>query len=180
MYKAYTNGTDRWLTPPGLVDALGPFDMDPCCEPAMPWRTAKRMWSLPPTPDSVPWGLLGPMAAMSELRNGLTEQWEGRVWMNHPYSSGLHWALAMVAHNHGTALTSSKSLDTAWGQLFLQHCSLVLFLSGRILFHYPDGAPSSGKWLPNALWAFGEEDAERLSLLTKETDYRGTYMTRKP
>ena len=29
-----------WLTPPAWIEALGPFDMDPCCPPVMPWPTA--------------------------------------------------------------------------------------------------------------------------------------------
>ncbi len=34
-----------WLTPPAIIKALGEFDLDPCCPPVMPWRTAREMIS---------------------------------------------------------------------------------------------------------------------------------------
>ena len=36
-------GEKTWLTPRYIIDALGPFDLDPCCPPKMPWRTAAEM-----------------------------------------------------------------------------------------------------------------------------------------
>ena len=59
-------GEKTWLTPPHIINALGPFDLDPCCPPTMPWRTAAQMvhW-----PD-----------------DGLKVDWTGkRVWCNPPY-----------------------------------------------------------------------------------------------
>lgn len=168
MNQLYTNGPDRWLTPPGLLEKLGEFDFDPCCEPWMPWRTAKRMLSLAPEPDAIIPGhprFTDKFVASEIVANGLTEKWEGRVFMNHPYSSGLAWAEKFAAHGNGIALTASKSLDTRWGQIFLDQCDAVLFPAGRILFHYPDGTKSTGKWLPNAIWAFGENEAELLERL---------------
>ncbi len=34
--------TDEWLTPPCILEALGPFDLDPCAVagPFRPWPTA--------------------------------------------------------------------------------------------------------------------------------------------
>jgi len=184
---AYTNGTDRWLTPPDLIEALGPFDLDPCCEPWMPWRTAGTMLALPPlqtnrgTMDSILPGHEGFTRDFqpSEIRDGLKADWyNARVWMNHPYSMGLPWAEKMARHGRGIALTAAKSTDTRWGQIMLANCTVALFLAGRILFRYPDGSRSAGKWLPNVLWAFGEKDASILLELTSRTKYRGTYMRR--
>lgn len=36
-------GQKTWLTPKWIIDALGPFDMDPCVPDHMPWSTATRM-----------------------------------------------------------------------------------------------------------------------------------------
>jgi len=102
------------------------------------------------------------------VADGARENWEGRVWMNHPYSCGIPWALAMRNHGDGIALTAAKSTDTAWCQEFLLHCDLALFLRGRIRFHYPDGTKSVGAWLPNVLWAFGERNCEALRRLHHE------------
>lgn len=70
MNKSYSmnidTGEKKWLTPPEIIRALGLFDLDPCCPPNMPWRTAKQMvhW-----PD-----------------DGLKVEWTGkRVWLNPPY-----------------------------------------------------------------------------------------------
>lgn len=58
-------GQKTWLTPPEIIRALGEFDLDPCCPPAMPWSTAKKMVCRPD--------------------DGLAVTWEGRVWLNPPY-----------------------------------------------------------------------------------------------
>jgi hypothetical protein len=34
---------NTWLTPLSLIQSLGAFDLDPCCPPVMPWRTATLM-----------------------------------------------------------------------------------------------------------------------------------------
>jgi len=31
---------DEWLTPPDIIKALGPFDLDPCAPIVRPWPTA--------------------------------------------------------------------------------------------------------------------------------------------
>jgi len=39
-----TNTTDVWLTPPAIIEALGEFDLDPCCPNNLPWATAKTFF----------------------------------------------------------------------------------------------------------------------------------------
>ena len=59
-------GEKTWLTPPHIIKALGPFDLDPCCPPQMPWQTATQMVCRPD--------------------DGLAVDWTGkRVWCNPPY-----------------------------------------------------------------------------------------------
>ena len=59
-------GEKTWLTPPHIIDTLGPFDLDPCCPPKMPWQTATEMVCRP--------------------ADGLAVDWRGkRVWLNPPY-----------------------------------------------------------------------------------------------
>ena len=70
MNKSYNmnidTGEKTWLTPPEIIDALGLFDLDPCCPPTMPWRTAAQMVHWP--------------------NDGLKVDWTGkRVWLNPPY-----------------------------------------------------------------------------------------------
>jgi len=40
-HHAPTRGAkDEWLTPPPIIEALGPFDLDPCAPVVRPWPTA--------------------------------------------------------------------------------------------------------------------------------------------
>lgn len=48
-----------WVTPPEIIAALGPFDLDPCCPPTMPWATAAKHFH-------------------QGEHDGLTEPWSGR------------------------------------------------------------------------------------------------------
>ena len=141
QYVGRENSTNEWLTPPELIKSLGKFDLDPCCPNKMPWKTAKKMICRP--------------------KDGLIEKWQGRVWCNPPYSSILQWAEKMAEHGNGILLTPGKSTDTKWGQICL-HANAVLFFKGRLLFHYPNGEKSTGKWMSNMLSAFGKDNVEAL------------------
>lgn len=129
---------DTWLTPPEIIKSLGPFNLDPCCPQGMPWRTARRMISLP--------------------QDGLAVKWNGRVWCNPPYSDPLPWVKKMTEHESGIMLLPANP-DTRYAQLALKHSSSVVFIKGRLLFHYVDGTCSKGKWMKNMLVAFSEKDA---------------------
>lgn len=150
----HRNGSDCWLTPLNLIKVLGKFDLDPCCEERMPWKTARRMLSV----------------------NGLEAKWSGRVWLNPPYSKAAPWAEKFTTHKNGIALFSAKSTDSKWLQNCLTHCDAALWLSGRLLFFYPDGKQSTGKWLSNVLVAFGADNV--LSLCKAVDQFPGVLMTR--
>lgn len=140
--------TPVWLTPPEIIQALGPFDTDPCAAPEpRPWPTAARH--------------------IVERENGLLARWEGRVWLNPPYGPPnviLPWMRRLVGHGEGTALIFARTetalfFETVWG-----FATAVLFLRGRIHFHRPDGeraAENGGA--PSVLIAYGQTDADRLA-----------------
>lgn len=152
------NQTDRWLTPPEIITALGSFDLDPACESVMPWRTSKIMVS-----NEMPDDRVGIPADI--VSDGLTLAWAGRVWLNCPWSDPLLWALKMAVHRNGVWLSSGKSPDTQWAQIILGAADAVLFPVGRPLFHYPDGTKSSGKWTPVMFAAWGKENVSALRRL---------------
>ena len=60
------SGKSEWLTPPGIVKAVGPFDLDPCAPISRPWNTAENHLTIED--------------------DGLNSEWNGRVWCNPPYS----------------------------------------------------------------------------------------------
>jgi hypothetical protein len=147
QYIKHAHTTNDWLTPPELIKVLGPFDLDPCCPPKMPWKTAKKMIHWP--------------------KDGLKEKWHGRVWCNPPYSDVFPWAEKMSKYGNGLLLTPGKSTDTRWGQICL-HGNAVLFFKGRLLFHYLDGRKSYGKWMSNMLTAFGKDNVQSLRECQKQ------------
>ena len=130
-----THTTDTWLTPQNIIEALGPFDYDPCCPEDMPYVTAPIM--------------------ITPAIDGLAATWSGFVWCNPPFSNILPWIAKMQEHGNGIMLTPAKSTDTKWGQQLLNTCDCVLFQKGRLLFNYIDGTPSVGKWSPYMFTAFG-------------------------
>lgn len=78
--------SDTWLTPPQWIKALGPFDLDPCCPPVMPWPTAAKM--------------------LTEAQDGLATPWEGRVWLNPPFGQqAALWLAKMAQHGNGIVTT---------------------------------------------------------------------------
>lgn len=136
--------SDTWLTPPEIIKELGPFDLDPCCPRLMPWKTAEFSYTA--------------------HEDGLKQPWEGRVWLNPPYSrEAVHWLRKLVKHGDGIALTFART-ETAWFfETIWRAATACLFLEGRIHFHYADGSRAAANaGAPSVLVAYGDENASAL------------------
>lgn len=142
-----------WLTPLHVIDALGPFDLDPCGHPG--WPTAERLVCLP--------------------GDGLSAQWSGRVWLNPPYDDVWKW-LARLADDHfdgGTALIFARTETKGFVREVWGKAQAILFLHGRLHFHTPDGARAPrNSGAPSVLVAYGGYDAYRL----ESSGLPGTYV----
>ncbi len=139
-------GTVEWLTPPELIAALGDFDLDPCAPPHQPHRTAARTFT--------------------RRENGLLRKWEGRTWLNPPYTDGeiALWLARMAEHDHGTALIFARTETDAFFRYVWERAAGLLFMEGRINFHLPDGSRARGNaGAPTVLCAYGQTDAEILA-----------------
>ena len=138
-------GEKTWLTPPHIIDALGPFDIDPCCPPTMPWRTAARMICRPFDGQAVDW----------------TGQ---RVWLNPPYGREAvpFFEKLIREKSAGVALVFARTDTALWQNLIFPNFSAILFLRGRLRFHRADGTPGETATAPSALIAFSDRDAQRL------------------
>src|SRR5262245_7912073 len=111
--------TDVWLTPPAIIAALGPFDLDPCAPLNRPWDTAAHHYTI----DD----------------NGLILAWNGRIWLNPPYSNARPWAGRIADHGTGTMLLFAR-MDTSLFFDFVYGCAtLMMFLRGRLSFRLPCG-----------------------------------------
>lgn len=139
--------TDEWLTPPDLIEALGPFDLDPCSPgDRRPWDTAAKHYSLED--------------------DGLRQPWEGRVWLNPPYSDMRRWLARLAEHDNGTALIFARTETALWFDLVWGRASGVLFMRGRLNFHYVNGKRAkANSGAPSALIAYGQSDADMLAEL---------------
>ena len=138
--------SDTWLTPPSVLKALGPFDLDPCCPLNMPWQTAARMYHWPKD-------------------DGLMLPWAGRVWLNPPYGkrAGL-WLERMSLHGIGTALLFARTETSMFFKWVWRDASALLFLEGRLNFCLADGAVSTkNAGGPSVLIAYGDDDVDRLA-----------------
>jgi hypothetical protein len=137
-------GKDEWLTPPHILQALGPFDLDPCSPITRPWPTAAEHYT--------------------ELDDGLTLPWRGRVWMNPPYGPATgHWLERLAAHGDGIALVFARTETAAWVDYVWGKASAVFFLFGRLNFHHVNGdRAEANSGAPSALIAYGARNAECL------------------
>lgn len=137
-----------WLTPPALLRALGPFDLDPCaCSEPRPWPTAANHY-----------------AAEDD---GLSRDWEGRVWLNPPYGPpGVigPWMRRMARHDFGTALIFARTETVMFAETVWRAAAGCLFLAGRLHFHRPDGLRArANAGAPSVLVAYGSDDLDRLA-----------------
>jgi hypothetical protein len=146
--RAFEGETNVWLTPPDILEALGPFDLDPCAAPQpRPWPTARNHY-------------------VAE-DDGLTQPWEGFVWLNPPYGPHVgRWLDRMAQHGSGIALVFART-ETIWFQRSVCHAAGVLFPAKRIRFRRPSGEPDAGSAsAPSCFLAYGEIAVERLSAST--------------
>lgn len=136
--------TNDWLTPPGIVAALGEFDLDPCAHPQQFYRTANRMIALPEC--------------------GLAAEWHGRVWLNPPYGSELRtWIRRLAEHGDGIALVPARTEVESWFWPYVwEAADAILFLRGRLYFHRPDGSTAGNAGHGSVLAAYGAHNADRL------------------
>lgn len=137
-------GTDEWLTPPDILAALGPFDLDPCAPAVRPWDTAANHYAKP--------------------QDGLTLPWTGRVWLNPPFGQrAALWLAKLAAHGNGIALVPARTETRMFFAHVWAKADRVLFLRGRPHFHYVDGSrAAANSGAPIALIAYGARNAEVL------------------
>lgn len=151
-HQSHDAETHTWLTPPHIIDALGPFDLDPCAAPEpRPWSTATIHWK--------------------REDNSLNRKWSGRVWLNPPYGAKSQigpWMRRIAEHGRGTALIFARTETAVFFETVWDRATAVLFFKGRLSFFRPDGTlPKSDQGggnagAPSVLIAYGQDDADRL------------------
>jgi hypothetical protein len=135
---------DEWLTPPDIIDALGPFDLDPCAPIERPWPTANKH--------------------LTRREDGLLSTRDGSVWLNPPYGrEAERWLRRLANHGDGIALIFARTETEAFHEYVWSRADSLLFLRGRLHFHYVDGRRArSNTGAPSVLVAYGKACSRRL------------------
>lgn len=136
---------DEWLTPPHVLCALGPFDLDPCAPASRPWPMAAEHYTI--------------------FDNGLSKPWSGRVWLNPPYGNqtGM-WLERLAGHGNGIALVFARTETEAFFPWVWECADSVLFLKGRLFFCDVQGVPArTNSGAPSVLVAYGANNTEALA-----------------
>lgn len=138
--SSHKGKTDSWLTPLWIIEALGnDFDLDPCG--FHHHKTAKEIWQLP--------------------KCGLTNKWNGKVWLNPPYSNAREWIKKMKKHRNGSVLIFSRT--GPFGE-FMEDCDHLFFFRKRVRFMNP--SLELAKYNPGSdsmILSWGHQDFSKLN-----------------
>ena len=135
---------DEWLPPPYIFLGLGPFDLDPCSPVVRPWPIAKKHYT--------------------KEDDGLSKEWEGRVWCNPPYGREAEkWLKRLCEHGNGIALIFARTETEMFFRYVWEKASAVLFIRGRLIFYHVDGERAKANaGAPSCLVAYGKSNVNAL------------------
>jgi hypothetical protein len=141
-HRGYQGRTDEWLTPPDIIRALGPFDLDPAAPVDRPWDTAAAHFTVED--------------------DGLAQTWPAgsRIWLNPPYGPETgQWLARLAAHGNGIALIFARTETEMFHRHGWDKADAMLFLAGRIYFYRVDGTRAAANaGAPSVLIAFGPDE----------------------
>lgn len=132
---------DDYYTPAFVFERMGlEFDLDVAAPPSgCPWIPAKRFLTMED--------------------DGLSAPWEGRVWMNPPYSQATPWVRRFIVHGHGVALMPHAK--SAWHPTLWAAADAVVVPDA--FFDFVGGSIMLPVWFA----AFGAECVEAIGRLGK-------------
>lgn len=140
-FNTNTTNSVEWLTPPSIVEKLGPFDLDPCTPVNRPWNTAREHYS----------------------SDGLYRPWKGRVWLNPPYGAhAFKWMKRLADHGSGIGLIFARTETRCFHEQIWERAHAVFFFKGRIRFYRVDGRQAGPANAPSCLVSYSEYDTERI------------------
>ena len=142
-FNLNTTNSDEWLTPPEILRALGPFDLDPAAPIVRPWDMAARHY----TKDD----------------DGMVQTWEGRVWINPPYGrETFRWLSRLAEHGSGLALIFARTETQGFHAEIWGKARAIFFFRGRLRFHRVTGERGGTANAPSCLVAYSAEDSARI------------------
>ena len=137
------HGKEEWLTPPEIITAFGPFDLDPCAPVKRPWETATTHYTI--------------------ADDGLMVPWEGLVWCNPPYGPKTgDWLAKCATHGNCLALVFARTDTQAFQNHVWPRATSLFFIAGRLSFSHVSGEKGGTAGAPNVLIAYGDLANQRL------------------
>lgn len=150
--------TDTWLTPQWIIDAIGPFDLDPCG-----FYSPQHNGPVVKTANHY----------FTENDDGLKQSWNlfpdkepQMIFVNYPYSDGKKW-MEKVKKEYVPnkveiiVLNFVRSETVAW-QKNVKDATGINLINKRIKFLDSTGIERGNGNAPSALIAFGENAYERI------------------
>ncbi len=130
VHVSQNTGENEWYTPAPFIDAaievMGGIDLDPASS-----IEANK--------------LIGAETFHTKENSGLDQSWEGRVWLNPPYTSDLVTRFADKLTREYKAdrvdqacLLTNNATETRWFQKTVRVANAVCFPDGRITYWHPD------------------------------------------
>jgi phage N-6-adenine-methyltransferase len=146
-HVAQNSGNNEWYTPPEIIEdvraVMGSID----CDPASSDKANET---------------IGATTYYTERTNGLSQKWQGNVWMNPPYAQPLisEFSKKLVSEipniNQACVLVNNAT-ETAWFQSMLEHANAVCFLKGRVKYLDTEGNPTGAPLQGQAVLYFGPD-----------------------
>jgi hypothetical protein len=138
--------SDEWYTPESLFNQLGlHFDLD----------VASPIDNKSHVPANRKY-------TMSD--DGLSQPWEGRVWMNPPYSKPSPWVSKWLEHGNGLALLPMAK--SKWFDALIETNAVFVILPSNFYFVSPEGKKLS-LMMRSSLWALGDDNIEAIAKVGK-------------
>ena len=98
----------------------------------------------------------------SQVDDGLSKEWSGRVWMNPPFSNVKIWIAKFIQHGNGVALiTMSKS---KWFESVWNSDIAIVALPPSLKFFTPVGSMET-IFMPVVMIAIGDDNVKAISKL---------------
>lgn len=146
-HVSHNSGENEWYTPPDIIErarrAMGGIDVDPASS------------------DTANAAVLAAEYFTAE-KDGLSQRWWGRIWMNPPYAQPLcasFCELLTVRYEQReisqACLLVNNATETTWFQPMLSVMSAICFPKGRIKFVDQTGEPSGAPLQGQAILYFG-------------------------
>ena len=139
--------SDDYYTPPEVFDALQlTFDLDVASPVGgVPWIPVKRYLTI--EDDS------------------LTHEWDGRIWMNPPFSNTAPFADRFIEHRNGVALLPTSRAQW-FGRLWVSEAAIVHPVASP-MFTFVRNGQRQNIYMPVIFAAFGEDCINALSRIGK-------------